>query len=145
MCKVNNCTRPLYKAGYCKTHSPERQREYRKANAERFKGYTLKRDYDLSLDEYQELLERQGGCCAICGTPDGAERGNNNGSKRLSVDHDHTTGVVRGLLCGSCNQALGQFQDNTEWLWKAIEYLQANRKLQKAVSDAVNDLLSDIP
>lgn len=67
-----------------------------------------------------ELREKQGGCCAICGTPEAeAPR------KRLHVDHDHGTDTVRGLLCGRCNTGLGMFKDDPGRLAAAIEYLYA--------------------
>lgn len=73
------------------------------------------RKYGLSLEDYDRLLLAQGGCCGICG--------NANGNKRLAVDHDHTTGKVRGLLCDSCNQGLGFFKDSVERLEAAIQWL----------------------
>lgn len=58
----------------------------------------------------------QGGCCAICGEPEGKDR--------LVVDHDHTTGKVRGLLCRTHNVGLGHFGDSTALLQAAINYLR---------------------
>jgi hypothetical protein len=75
----------------------------------------LQKLYGLSLEDYEEMLDQQDGKCAICGsTPD---------LRRLCVDHDHATGQVRGLLCRSCNLALGSMQDNIELLENAIAYL----------------------
>lgn len=80
--------------------------------------YRLRRDYGISLVEYDEMLEAQGGGCAICGkTPEENRR-------RLAVDHDHETGEVRGLLCIRCNHGLGNFLDSSELLRSAIQYLQ---------------------
>ena len=70
--------------------------------------------YGLTTDGYNALLKTQNGVCAICF---GTQKG------RLHVDHCHTTKVVRGLLCGSCNRALGLMKDNIAFLSKAIEYL----------------------
>lgn len=77
----------------------------------------LKRRYDMSVEEFATLLESQNGVCAICGKP---ERGKNN---RLSVDHDHESGAIRGLLCNACNAGLGRFNDNLALLQKAVSYL----------------------
>lgn len=68
------------------------------------------------------MLSIQGGVCAICKKP---ERHRSNGPKvkRLAVDHDHTTGEVRGLLCNNCNRALGLFGDDVTALQAAIDYL----------------------
>lgn len=62
------------------------------------------------------MLEAQGGVCAICGGV--------TGYKRLTVDHNHTTGKVRGLLCDLCNRALGNVKENTELLRQMIVYLR---------------------
>ena len=71
--------------------------------------------YDISLADYEEMLSKQGGVCKICG-------GKNN-NKTLSVDHNHKTGKIRGLLCFSCNTVLGCAKDRIGILAKAITYL----------------------
>lgn len=76
----------------------------------------IKRIFGISLNDYNELLKKQNEVCAICGNKE------KNG-KKLSIDHCHATKKVRGLLCGSCNRALGLLKDNTLFLQKAIEYL----------------------
>lgn len=78
----------------------------------------LKRHYKLSLEQYDSMLEEQGGTCAICKS---AETTKNR--KYLSVDHDHATGEVRGLLCHKCNVLLGYARDNLLILNAALEYL----------------------
>lgn len=75
----------------------------------------LKKLYGISLDEYERLLEKQNGVCAVCGKPP-------NG-RRLHVDHDHRTGAVRGLLCSGCNVALGAVDDSPSILQRLINYL----------------------
>ena len=75
----------------------------------------LRYAYDLSVSEYNALFEKQGGICAICGNPPG--------KKALYVDHCHTTGKIRGLLCGHCNSMLGFSLDSTTTLASAIVYL----------------------
>jgi hypothetical protein len=77
---------------------------------------SLKNRYGLSVADYEAMLAAQGGVCAICGQPDSTGR-------RLSVDHDHNTGAVRGLLCSHCNRGIGHFKDSTTLLARAIEYL----------------------
>ena len=84
------------------------------------------RKFGITLEDYQRMFESQNGCCAICGTDKPTGHGKKNG--RLSVDHDHETGFVRGLLCTNCNIALGGFFDNIDYLKKAIDYLTLNRK-----------------
>jgi len=70
-------------------------------------------------DIYPKLVEATGECCAICG----AERG--DGGRRLAIDHCHTTGVVRGLLCVRCNSAIGLLRDDPDVLANAIAYVTA--------------------
>lgn len=76
--------------------------------------------YGLTLSEYDDILESQGGLCAICKTDD--PRGHSKAG-RFHVDHNHTSGAVRGLLCHDCNTGLGFFKDSTALLEKAKDYL----------------------
>ena len=78
------------------------------------------RYYGITLKEYEILLAKQNNGCAICTASTGS-----NG-KRLSVDHNHQTGEVRGLLCDDCNIGLGKFKDNSSLLANAINYLKDN-------------------
>lgn len=81
--------------------------------------YERKRRYGLTQQQYELLLEKQAGQCAICHSVD-------NGHKAsLEVDHDHITGKVRGLLCNKCNQGIGLLQDSEALLKNAIIYLSA--------------------
>jgi hypothetical protein len=79
----------------------------------------LKRMYGITLEEYNVMSEKQDHKCVICG---GTEMNNKN--KVLCVDHNHTTGEIRGLLCGLCNSGLGKFKDNKQLLLNAIKYLE---------------------
>ncbi|AZS08262.1 endonuclease VII [Mycobacterium phage IronMan] len=73
--------------------------------------------YDITADEYWRIYEFQGGRCYICQRANGKH-------KRLSVDHDHKTGIIRGLLCTMCNKyTLGWARDCIEFFKRAIEYL----------------------
>ena len=76
--------------------------------------------YGLTPESYNEMLEKQGGGCAICGSKDhgGAKR-----TTRFPVDHCHETGKTRGLLCHRCNRALGFFKDDIQTLQNAVKYL----------------------
>lgn len=82
----------------------------------------LLRRFGLTEDDYLQMLEAQGGRCAICGTDTPGTAG------VFAVDHDHTTGAVRGLLCRGCNIGIGNLGDDVERLRRAIEYLQAAAK-----------------
>ena len=86
-------------------------------------GRSLKRYYGITKDQYFEMHERQNGVCVICDKPEVSVDKKTQKIRRLAVDHCHTTGKIRGLLCGSCNKALGSFKDSIELLNKAINYL----------------------
>lgn len=77
--------------------------------------------YGLSIGRYMEMYQRQGGACAICRTPYAAVI--KAKQRRLYVDHDHATGRPRGLLCHSCNTAIGHLRDDPKLLASAIAYL----------------------
>lgn len=80
--------------------------------------------YKLSHVDYNKIIEKQNNTCKICGK---SESGMFQGKqKRLSVDHNHKTGKIRGLLCSSCNVGLGVFKDSPELLRNAIKYLDDN-------------------
>ena len=86
----------------------------RKPTAEEKYDWRLKHQYGISLADYRALETQQGFRCAICGVyPD-----------KLFVDHDHKTGKVRALLCLLCNNGLGSFRDNIEFLESAVQYLR---------------------
>ena len=85
------------------------------------KNLSLKHKFGLSLAEYNVMLEKQNGQCAICGT-DKCETGYS-----LAVDHCHVTGKIRGLLCRTCNTTLGKFNDEIERFYKAARYLEATQ------------------
>jgi len=96
----------------------------------------LWRKYRLTPEQYDDLVERQDGRCAICHAQ---ESGSRWGDGVWFVDHCHSTGEVRGLLCRSCNTALGLFEDDALRLQKAIRYLNGgNRDLVSAVLHGSN-------
>jgi hypothetical protein len=89
--------------------SPNWEKNIRKAQ--------LKKNYGITPEQYASMLAKQCDVCAICHRPESGKR------KYLCVDHNHETGQVRGLLCPSCNIALGKFQDDPIRLSRAIQYL----------------------
>lgn len=82
--------------------------------------HQLKRAYGMTEKDYEKLYKIQNAVCAICG------RVNLNGV-RLSVDHDHESGKIRGLLCNHCNAVIGQCRENILNLYKAADYLERHR------------------
>lgn len=77
--------------------------------------YFLKKQYNITSQDYDDLLAKQNGKCAICGGP--PKR------KYLFVDHCHVTGNLRSLLCQNCNAALGMAKESRDILMKMVEYL----------------------
>lgn len=87
----------------------------------------LKRLYGITVDQYEAILKRQGGVCAICKSRSSYSRNYKTVSPekaKFSVDHCHTTGKVRGLLCSKCNRALGLINDNIESVFRMADYLK---------------------
>ena len=117
-CKECNKTRSKAAMQRYRAENPDKHR----ANRARWSRNARLRQYGITPDEYDSLLEEQGSKCAICGS---SEAGAWGGS--LPVDHDHETGAVRGLLCHNCNGGLGQFQDNPELLLAAAAYLLSHQ------------------
>ncbi|MDQ4090642.1 MAG: endonuclease VII domain-containing protein [Actinomycetota bacterium] len=93
----------------------------------------LRRKYGITLEEYEAMVEAQGGGCAICGrvAPSGSS---------LHVDHDHDTGRIRGCLCFKCNNALGDLGDSPDTLVRAALYLSPAAK-----EPTVADRLARLP
>jgi hypothetical protein len=132
-CKA--CFRARAKARYplVRAANIARARKWREENLERFqenqrrmrntpegklrqRAGHLKRKFGMTIEQYDAMLEAQGGGCFICGRPPREDIS-------LHVDHDHSTGKVRGILCFCCNNALADFQEDLELLRKAMAYL----------------------
>ena len=117
----------------CIKERRQKQKEYDKAYwlkwsgkniaklKERDRSYNLKRKFNMSTDDYQKMLEQQGGRCATC------DKEKSSNGKRLAVDHCHTTGKIRGLLCNECNTSLGLLKENTDILQELINYINSKK------------------
>ena len=103
-------------------------REYCKKNKDKIKNYTsrssiewkkrnIARRYNITIEYYNDILNKQQGRCLLC----------NIIPKKIVVDHCHSSGKVRGLLCNECNTAIGLFKENIEVFKKAIDYLLINK------------------
>ena len=101
----------------CKECASKRNKELYDPELARKKGFKSK--YGITLDDYDRMLKSQNNRCAICNSTSTGNRS----QKYLSVDHCHTTGKVRGLLCHGCNAGIGYMKDDVEILDKAIAYL----------------------
>jgi len=86
------------------------------------RSLALLKEYGLTSKKYDEILDLQGGGCAVCGSknPKTPRQG------RFCVDHNHETGEVRGLLCAPCNRGIGLLKDDPEILVSASNYLKNN-------------------
>jgi hypothetical protein len=88
---------------------------YKERRKDSTRKWYLKSTYGISQEKYLEMLESNNSSCWIC---------NEKKDYYLHVDHDHSTGKIRGLLCHGCNNALGLLKDSKESLLRAIEYLE---------------------
>lgn len=95
-------------------------------NPVKLRAHKLKVRFNLTQGQYDKMFLVQGGVCAICKKPE--TRMDNTGERvrALAVDHDHKTGIVRQLLCGSCNYIIGCAKDDADLLQSASEYLRRN-------------------
>lgn len=82
---------------------------------------TLRFKYNMSAEDYSQILREQGGKCCICGRTEPSPR---TSQRYFCVDHNHKTSEIRGLLCYWCNTGLGLFQDSPNILHKAAEYIE---------------------
>ena len=120
----NRCKKCMaaYKADWQK--QARAKDEYKERDKE--DRYDLKRKYGLTIPQYDALVAAQGGACAICRqAEDKVYRGR---VMRLQVDHCHTTGKVRGLLCRACNSGMGLMRDDAARLRTAAEYLEKHKE-----------------
>jgi hypothetical protein len=99
----------------------ETQKKWAKNNPDRCENARLKYRFGITLEDFKLLLDKQNNMCAICKitTEDYAKINKH----KFHVDHCHTTGKVRGLLCNNCNVSLGGFKDSKDLLEAAIKYL----------------------
>lgn len=93
------------------------------------KNNNLRFKYGMTLEEFKGMEKVHGGLCAVCRKPDRR--------RALHVDHDHATGIVRGLLCSDCNNGLGAFRDNSALMRAAADYIEGKNQI---ASDAVKEL-----
>ena len=108
----------------CKSCFTEISKLSHLANPTLRKREWLKRTYNITLEQYEDMFKSQNNQCKICGRKETSINHYTKQPRALAVDHCHDTLKVRGLLCTDCNTGLGCFLDNQEVLTKAILYLQ---------------------
>jgi|Wag4MinimDraft_6_1082665.scaffolds.fasta_scaffold19564_2 hypothetical protein len=108
----------------------KRVNEWQKRNPEKYSFQlwrsSLKRKYNLTVEEYDEMLKSQNGVCAICFQPEKSMY--KDKPFRLAVDHCHKTFKVRALLCRDCNQTLGKFNEDITRFQNVIDYLMKHKE-----------------
>jgi hypothetical protein len=131
-CALNGCANHCYALGLCHRHYT-RQRKL----AERF---------GLTLQDEAQMLAAQGGVCAICGSAASRKNWRTQKEDSLHLDHDHRTGLVRGILCDNCNRAIGLLQDDPQVLTSAIVYLSRYAAEPRALlGSAISTLQAALP
>ena len=114
----------------CRKCGSEKSMKWNDANWDKNRDTRLRREFGITLEQYNAMLAEQGGVCAICGEPPTVV--NYRPSRRqgrptrpiLVVDHDHGTGKIRGLLCIHCNRGLGFLKDDAVIVRFALKYLE---------------------
>jgi len=91
---------------------------------EKAKNSWLLRIYHITLVQFRKILKRQNGCCAICFREMNFLNKKGKRTNDFAVDHDHKTGLIRGLLCMDCNRTLGRWRDNDAKVIAAAEYVK---------------------
>jgi hypothetical protein len=130
LCKqCANLKNKLQKQSKPKGYYSQRARDYQKRWIEQNplanKKSVLKTRYGISLEQYQKMVIDQGNKCKICGRNETVINRRTGKVQTLSVDHCHEIGKVRGLLCQSCNHAIGKFRDDPLLCRRAADYLES--------------------
>ena len=103
----------------------ENSKKWKEANPKKTKENHLKRNFGITLEQYNEIFWKQKGSCAICG------KHQNELNQTLAVDHDHATGKIRGLLCSNCNRAIGLLKDSPAISQEVNRYLNRSTRSQR--------------
>jgi hypothetical protein len=112
------------KAQEQRKRDPEYYRRWKAEHPERNRNYHRRYRYGISHEDFLTLFEKQGGKCACCGTALVLDLPKRDPQRTTSVDHDHETGKIRGLLCNGCNAGLGHFEDSVQRLEQAVAYIR---------------------
>jgi hypothetical protein len=103
-------------------------REYMARNPRVRRGAVFKRRYGIDRAAYEEMFKQQNGLCLICRKPETSLNQHTHEPRLLSVDHCHSTGKVRGLLCKRCNTGIGAFEEDPDLMKAAIRYIRRHKK-----------------
>ena len=103
-------------------------KNWQQNNPERVRKAHVERTYGISWEEYTKMYENQGGACEVCRSPMSLYKGHTT-FPVAHVDHSHSTGKVRGLLCPKCNKGAGHFEDNIDLMYRIAEYLSKHKEI----------------
>lgn len=130
-CSVDGCGEPAKCKGMCNRHYHkdrwDRGIRPPSCNHESQRRAHLRHRYGIEVEHYETLLKKQRGKCAICKRPPSEENTRPGARPYLCIDHDHSTGEVRGLLCNDCNIAIGRIR-TSKHLDAAAAYLRSYRR-----------------
>lgn len=111
----------------CKPCERERASRWYADNPAKARSKDLMKVYGITEADYQDMHAAQQGLCAICRQPETTQPSKpGRRPPRLSVDHNHRTGKVRGLLCKACNQSIGMMREDPALLQAAVDYLKTH-------------------
>jgi hypothetical protein len=105
-----------------KATNATRQKAWRDRNPAGVKNFDLKKHFGITIQDYEKMSKAQDNKCGICNREESF--GRKGVTYRLAVDHCHKTGKIRGLLCNSCNKAIGSLRDDPEIIRKAADYVE---------------------
>ena len=103
-------------------------RRFRTANPDKQVAYLRKCKYGITSEQYDVLMQEQSGLCKICHTQEVVVKRNSK-TQSLSVDHNHETGEIRGLLCNNCNTLIGLAREDISILENAADYLRRQENI----------------
>lgn len=129
----------------CKLHSQCNSCECKGRNLHRktfirpgftiLKAEAIKASFNINIDQYIMMLELQNNKCAICNNPEENICSRSKKIKFLSVDHNHETGEIRGLLCSKCNTGIGLLREDVDIFKNAIKYLSKYKKGEESIDE----------
>ena len=135
-CRIDNLREGFYlttKHDYrTKEGRAAANKEYRNERRELLGHLHREKKFGITRKQFGDMLLSQNGCCAICNQPETATR--NGIVKALAVDHCHTGGQIRGLLCVACNTGIGKFKDDRNLLLAAIKYLDKHQGIERVAA-----------
>jgi hypothetical protein len=111
-------------------------KKYYQSHKAQHQNYYMKKTYGITIDDYMNMFKNQQGKCAICGDEPTIL------NRHFHIDHDKTTGKIRGLLCHNCNVGIGNLRHNIEFLKKAIKYLRKHSEINNDTKEETDPQLN---